>query len=68
MVDDEELLKLVKIKVRDLLSEYDFPGDDTPVVAGSTLLYARTFQFAQTDFQRRPGFWGLYCHVLIRDF
>ncbi len=30
MVDDEELLELVEMEVRDLLSEYDFPGDDTP--------------------------------------
>ena len=37
MVDDEELLELVEMEVRDLLSEYDFPGDDTPVVAGSAL-------------------------------
>ena len=37
MVDDEELLELVEMEVRDLLSDYDFPGDDTPVVAGSAL-------------------------------
>src|SRR5699024_8009471 len=37
MVDDAELLDLVEMEVRDLLSEYDFPGDDTPVVAGSAL-------------------------------
>ncbi len=37
MVDDEELLELVEMEVRDLLSEYDFPGDDTPIVAGSAL-------------------------------
>ena len=37
MVDDEELVELVEMEVRDLLSEYDFPGDDTPVVAGSAL-------------------------------
>ena len=37
MVDDEELLELVEMEVRDLLSEYDFPGDDTPVVSGSAL-------------------------------
>ena len=37
MVDDEELLELVEMEVRDLLSEYDFPGDDTPVIAGSAL-------------------------------
>jgi len=37
MVDDEELLELVEMEVRELLSEYDFPGDDVPVVAGSAL-------------------------------
>jgi len=35
LVDDEELLELVEMEVRELLSEYEFPGDDTPVVAGS---------------------------------
>ncbi|KMK74862.1 elongation factor Tu [Alkalihalobacillus pseudalcaliphilus] len=37
MVDDEELLELVEMEVRDLLSEYDFPGDDIPVIQGSAL-------------------------------
>jgi elongation factor Tu len=37
MVDDEELLELVEMEVRDLLNEYDFPGDDTPIVQGSAL-------------------------------
>ncbi|SFF00807.1 elongation factor Tu [Alteribacillus iranensis] len=37
MVDDEELLELVEMEVRDLLSEYDFPGDDVPIIAGSAL-------------------------------
>ena len=37
MVDDEELLELVEMEVRDLLSEYDFPGDDIPVIRGSAL-------------------------------
>ena len=37
MVDDEELLELVEMEVRDLLSQYDFPGDDTPIVTGSAL-------------------------------
>jgi elongation factor Tu len=37
MVDDEELLELVEVEVRDLLSEYDFPGDDVPFVTGSAL-------------------------------
>jgi elongation factor Tu len=38
MVDDEELLELVEMEVRDLLSQYDFPGDDTPIVTGSALM------------------------------
>ena len=37
MVDDEELLDLVELEVRELLSEYDFPGDDVPVIRGSAL-------------------------------
>ena len=37
MVDDEELLELVELEVRELLSEYGFPGDDTPIVIGSAL-------------------------------
>ena len=36
-VDDPELLELVEMEIRDLLSEYDFPGDDTPIVAGTAL-------------------------------
>ena len=37
MVDDEELLDLVEMEIRELLSEYDFPGDDVPVIRGSAL-------------------------------
>ncbi|MDN5308119.1 MAG: elongation factor Tu, partial [Eubacteriaceae bacterium] len=37
MVDDEELLELVEMEVRELLDEYEFPGDDTPIVMGSAL-------------------------------
>jgi elongation factor Tu len=37
MVDDKELLELVEMEVRELLSKYDFPGDDTPIVIGSAL-------------------------------
>ncbi len=37
MVDDEELIELVEMEVRELLSEYEFPGDDLPVVKGSAL-------------------------------
>ncbi|WP_158775070.1 elongation factor Tu [Cobetia sp. L2A1] len=38
MVDDEELLELVEMEVRELLSQYDFPGDDTPIIIGSALM------------------------------
>ncbi|MFW8567387.1 GTP-binding protein, partial [Orrella sp. 11846] len=37
MVDDEELVELVEMEVRELLSNYDFPGDDTPIIKGSAL-------------------------------
>ena len=37
MVDDEELIELVEMEVRELLSFYKFPGDDTPIVRGSAL-------------------------------
>ena len=37
-VDDEELLELVEMEIRDLLNEYDFPGDDTPIIKGSAFL------------------------------
>lgn len=37
MVDDEELLELVEMEIRDLLTEYEFPGDETPVIKGSAL-------------------------------
>ncbi|WP_211578895.1 elongation factor Tu, partial [Marinobacter orientalis] len=38
MVDDEELLELVEMEVRELLEQYDFPGDDTPIITGSALM------------------------------
>ena len=37
MVDDEELLELVEMEIREVLNEYEFPGDDTPVIQGSAL-------------------------------
>ena len=37
MVDDEEMLELVEEEIRDLLNQYDFPGDDTPIIRGSAL-------------------------------
>ena len=38
MVDDEELIELVEMELRELLDKYDFPGDDTPIIQGSALL------------------------------
>jgi len=46
MVDDPELLELVEMEVRDLLSSYDFPGDDIPIVKGSSL---KVLESASTD-------------------
>ena len=37
MVDDEELLELVEMEIRELLTQYEFPGDDTPIIRGSAL-------------------------------
>ena len=37
MVDDDELLELVEMEVRELLDQYEFPGDDTPIIIGSAL-------------------------------
>ena len=45
MVDDEELLELVEMEIRDLLSTYEFPGDDIPVIRGSAL---KALEAAQT--------------------
>ncbi len=46
MVDDEELLELVELEVRELLSDYDFPGDDIPIVTGSALQALEKMQSA----------------------
>ena len=46
MVDDPELLELVEMEVRDLLSEYDFPGDDIPIIKGSSL---KVLESSSTD-------------------
>ena len=46
LMDDEELLELVEMEVRDLLSSYDFPGDDIPITKGSAL---KALEYMQTD-------------------
>ncbi len=55
MVDDEELLELVEMEIRDLLSEYEFPGDDTPVVKGS----------AKEALENPTGEWAAKIHELM---
>ena len=49
MVDDEELLELVEMEIRDLLSEYEFPGDDIPVIRGSAYQALMDFNSPWTD-------------------
>ena len=49
MVDDEELLELVEMEVRELLSSYDFPGDDTPIIRGSALLAMQALLDGRVD-------------------
>jgi elongation factor Tu len=56
MVDDEELLELVELEVRELLSSYDFPGDDIPIVAGSALQALETMT-ANPKTQRGENEW-----------
>ena len=48
-VDDEELLELVEMEVRELLSSYGFPGDDTPVIKGSALKALEAYQAGKLD-------------------
>ena len=55
MVDDKELLDLVEIEVRELLSKYEFPGDDTPIVIGSAL---KALEGDQSDLGE-PSIWKL---------
>ena len=54
MVDDPELLELVEMEVRDLLSEYDFPGDEIPIIKGSALKALEYVQNGGTDVDHAP--------------
>ncbi len=54
MVDDEELLELVEMEVRELLSEYDFPGDDIPIVKGSALKALEAATSGASDLKNNP--------------
>ncbi len=54
MVDDEELLELVEMEVRDLLSSYDFPGDEIPIIKGSALKALEYVMNGGTDCEHAP--------------
>ena len=54
MVDDEELLELVEMEVRDLLSSYDFPGDEIPIIKGSALKALEYVMNGGTDCENAP--------------
>ena len=55
MMDDEELLELVEMEIRELLSEYDFPGDDTPIIKGSALKALEYVQGGGTDVENEAS-------------
>jgi len=61
MVDDEELLELVEMEIRELLDQYEFPGDDTPIVAGSAL---RALEEAKTG---NLGEWSAKIQKLMAE-
>ncbi|MBE9068552.1 elongation factor Tu [Leptolyngbya cf. ectocarpi LEGE 11479] len=65
-VDDEELLELVELEVRELLSSYDFPGDDIPIVAGSALKAVEALQ-AKGDLGRGEDNWVDKIHALMDE-
>ena len=68
MVDDEELLELVEVEVRDLLNEYDFPGDDIPFIKGSALKALEGDEDAQgRRSSSSPRRWTRYIPEPVRD-
>lgn len=66
MVDDEELLELVELEVRELLSSYDFPGDEIPIVAGSAL-QALDAMTANPKTQRGDNDWVDQIYALMDE-
>nr|WP_290226551.1 elongation factor Tu [Trichocoleus desertorum] len=66
MVDDAELLELVELEVRELLSSYDFPGDDIPIVSGSALQAVETMT-ANPKTQRGENQWVDKIHQLMDE-
>ncbi len=67
MVDDEELLELVEVEVRELLDEYGFPGDDTPFVIGSALKALDGDQEYKDKIIELAGFLDSYIPEPVRD-
>ena len=67
MVDDEELLELVELEVRELLSQYEFPGDDIPVVYGSALQAMEGDQAAQDQIRELMDAVDAYVPMPERD-
>ncbi len=65
-VDDEELLELVELEIRELLSEYDFPGDDIPVVSGSALKAVEALS-AKPDTKKGENEWVDKIHALMEQ-
>ncbi len=65
-VDDEELLELVELEVRELLSSYEFPGDDIPIVAGSALKAVEALQ-ANSSIGRGEDEWVDKIHALMDE-
>jgi elongation factor Tu len=66
MVDDDELLELVELEVRELLSSYDFPGDDIPIVAGSALKAVEKMTAAPKTGKGEDE-WVDYIHKLMEE-
>ena len=69
LVDDEELVELVEMEIRELLTEYDFPGDDTPVVFGSALkaLEGDTSDMGVPSIVKRAEALDTYIPTPVRD-
>ncbi|PSB12284.1 elongation factor Tu [Pleurocapsa sp. CCALA 161] len=65
-VDDEELLELVELEIRELLSEYDFPGDDIPIVSGSALKAVEALA-ANPKLQKGEDKWVDKIHALMEQ-
>ena len=65
-VDDEELLELVELEIRELLSEYDFPGDDIPIVSGSALKAVEALA-ANPSVQKGDDPWVDKIHALMEQ-